>query len=118
MALLVSWLTVGVGLWLAHKLIPNFEVRGDWKSYAILALLLGVLQFLVGWLLYFVLGIVTLGLGFLFSFFTRLVVTAIVLKLVDALSGRLTVRGFFPAFLAAVVLALTGSAADLLLRAD
>ena len=116
MALLVSWITVGLGLWLADKVLPDFEISGDWKSYALVAALLGVLQFLLGWLIYVVLGIATLGLGFLFSFLTRLVVTAIVLLIVDKLSRRLTVRGFVPAFLAAVIIALTGSLVDFVLR--
>jgi putative membrane protein len=116
MALLISWITVAVGLWLADKLLSGFEINGDWKSYALVAALLGVLQFFLGWLLFVVLGIATLGFGFLFSFLTRLVVSAIMLLLVDKLSSRLNIRGFFPAFLAAIIIALTGSAVDFVLR--
>jgi putative membrane protein len=116
MALLISWVTVAVGLWLADKLLSGFEIAGDWKSYAVVAALLGVLQFFLGWLIFVVLGVATLGLGFLFSFLTRLVVSAIVLLIADKLSSRLNVRGFFPAFLAAIIIALTGSAADFVLR--
>jgi putative membrane protein len=114
MGLLVSWLTVALGLFLADKLIADFEVTGDWKSYLLLSAVLGVLHFLIGWFLYFVLGVLSLGLGFLFGFVTRLIVTAIVLRLVDLLSSRLKIRGFVPAFLAAVVLALTTSVVGLL----
>jgi putative membrane protein len=116
MALLVSWIAVAFGLWLADKLLPKFTITGDWKSYAIVAALLGVLQFLLGWLLYVVLGIATLGLGFLFGFITRLVVSAIVLLIADKLSRRLTIDGFVTALLASVVVSLTGSVADFLLR--
>jgi putative membrane protein len=116
LSLLIAWLTVAVGLWLADKLIPDFEVTGGWVSYAIVSALLGVLQFLIGWLLYVLLGVVSLGLGFLFSFVTRLIVSAIVLRLTGALSSRLKIGGFIPALLAAVILALTSSAADLLRR--
>ena len=116
MALLVSWIAVAIGLWLADKLLPNFTITGDWKSYAVVAALLGVLQFLLGWLIYVVLGIVTLGLGFLFGFITRLIVSAIVLLIADKPSKRLTIGGFVPALIASVIVALTGSAADLLLR--
>jgi uncharacterized membrane protein YvlD (DUF360 family) len=100
----------------ADKVLDGFRVEGDWKSYALIAALLGVLQFLLGWLIFVVLGIVTLGLGFLFSFVTRLVVSAIVLLIADRLSSRLVVRGFVPALLAAVIISLTGSAVDLVLR--
>jgi putative membrane protein len=113
MGLLISWITVAAGLWLADKLITDFEVTGDWKSYALLAAVLGVLEFFLGWLLYVILGVVSLGLGFLFGFVTRLIVTAIVLRIADVLSSRLTIRGFVPALLGAVVLALTGAVVDL-----
>jgi putative membrane protein len=117
MALLVSWLSVALGLWLSQKVVPNFRLEGDWKSYVLIAALLGVLQFLLGWLIYVLLGIATLGLGFLFGFLTRLAASAVVLLIADKLSRRLSIGGFLPAFLAAVVLALTGSAADFVLRA-
>jgi uncharacterized membrane protein YvlD (DUF360 family) len=107
---------VAVGLWLADKLLPDFDISGDWKSYALVAALLGVLQFCLGWLIFVVLGVATLGLGFVFSFVTRLVASAIVLWIADKLSSRLQIRGFLPAFFAAVIIALTNSAADFLLR--
>jgi uncharacterized membrane protein YvlD (DUF360 family) len=116
MALLVSWVVVAFALWLANRLVSGFEIAGDWKSFAIVAALLGVLQFLLGWLIYVVLGVLTLGLGFLFGFVTRLVVTALVLLLADKLSRRLTIGGFVPALLASIIVALTGSVADLVLR--
>jgi putative membrane protein len=116
MGLLISWLAVAVGLWLSDKFIPDFEVTGDWKSYALLAAILGVLEFLLGWLLFLILGVLSLGLGFLFAFVTRLVVTAIVLRLADLLSRRLTIRGFLPALFGAVIIALTSGAADMLRR--
>jgi putative membrane protein len=116
MGLLISWVTLALGLFIADKLIPNFELRGDWKSFALIAAVLGVLHFLIGWLIFVVLAIATLGLGLLFSFVTKLVVTAIVLKIVDALSRRLTIRGFLPAFLAALVLAATSGVVDWLRR--
>ena len=116
MALLISWLTVAAGLWLADKLITGFEVTGDWKSYVLLAAILGVLEFFLGWLLFVILGVVSLGLGFLFAFVTRLIASAIVLRIADLLSTRLTIRGFGPALLGAVVIALTSGAADKLQR--
>jgi putative membrane protein len=116
MALLLSWITVALGLWVADKLLGGFEVSGDWKSYALVAALLGVLQFLLGWLIYVVLGIATLGLGFLLSFVTRLIVSAVILLVADKLSRRLSIRGFVPALLAAIIISLTGSVVDLVLH--
>ncbi len=116
MGLIISWIAVAFGLWLATKLIPDFEVAGDWKSYAVVAAVFGVLNFFLGWLLFVILGVASLGLGFLFGFVTRLVVSAIVLKIADSVSSRLTIRGFVPALLGALVLALAGSLADFALR--
>jgi putative membrane protein len=116
MALLLSWVTVALGLWVADRLLGGFEVSGDWKSYALVAALLGVLQFLLGWLIYVVLGIATLGLGFLLSFVTRLIVSAVILLIADKLSRRLSIRGFVPALLAAIIISLTGSVVDLVLH--
>jgi putative membrane protein len=75
-----------------------------------------VLEFFLGWLLFVLLGIASLGLGFLFAFITRLVVSAVVLKIADSMSDRLTIRGFVPAVLGALVLALTSSVADFVLH--
>lgn len=112
MGLLITWVAVAFGLWLADKLVPNFELRGDWKSFVLIAAVVGVLNFLLGWLFYVILGIATLGLGFLFGFVTRLVVSAIVLKIADALSERFTIRGFVPALWGALLLALTSGLSD------
>ena len=116
LALLISWVTVAFGLWVADKLLGGFQISGDWKSYAVVAALLGVLQFLLGWLIFVVLGVATLGLGFVFSFVTRLVVSAIVLLIADKLSRRLSIQGFVPALLAAIIISLTGTVVDLVLR--
>jgi putative membrane protein len=64
---------------------------------------------LVGWLLFVIIGIGTLGLGFLLAFVTRWVVNAILLKVTDALTDRLTIRGFGPALLAALVMSVLGT---------
>ena len=50
MGLLITWITLALGLFVSDKLIPDFELRGDWKSYALIAAVLGVLHFLLGWL--------------------------------------------------------------------
>lgn len=114
MGLIITWVAAAFGLWIADKLVPHFELRGDWKSFALIAAVVGVLNFLLGWLIFVILGVATLGLGFLFGFVTRLVTSAIVLKIADALSDRFTIRGFVPALWGAVVLAVTGGLADFL----
>lgn len=116
MGLFVSWALVAVGLWIADKLVSDFEIAGDWKSYVLVAAVVGVINFFLGWLIYGILGIASLGLGFLFSTVTRVVTSAIVLKIADAMSSRFTIKGFLPALFAAIVLAVTSGLGDFLLN--
>lgn len=116
MGIVLSWLTVSLGLWVADKVLKDFRVEGGAGSYLLLGALVGVLHFLLGWLLFGVLAIATLGIGYLLGFLTRLVVTAIILKLADALSRRFTIRGFAPALLAAALMSLVSFGVDLLVR--
>ena len=51
-----------------------------------------------------------------FSFVGRLVATAIVLKLTDAMTDKLRVKTFGTAFVAALVMSVTGAVTELALR--
>lgn len=88
-------------LGLAYAL-PQVEVK-SFKTALFAALLIGILNATVGFLIRLPLNIVTLGL---LTFVVRLIVTAIIIKLVDLLMKGLTVRGFWPALLIAIVLAI------------
>jgi putative membrane protein len=116
MGLLLSWLTVSLGLWVADKVLPDFKIEGGVGSYLLIGAVVGVLHFLLGWILYVLLGLATLGIGFLLGFVTRLVVSAIVLKVADALSSRFTIRGFLPAVLAAALMSLVSLGVDWIVR--
>jgi len=110
--LLVSWLVLAAGLFVASRLLDGMSIRGGFVDVMVVAALFGVLHFFTYWLIFVVLGVSTLGLGFVFATVTRLVADAIVLKIADAFSSRLTVRSFGVAFVAAAILALVGAAAD------
>lgn len=114
--ILVSWLSVSLGLWVADKFLKDFRIEGGIGSYLLLGAVVGALHLLLGWFLFGVLVVVTLGIGYLVNFITRLVVTAIVLKLADALSQRFTIRGFLPAFYAAALMSLVSMGVDWVLR--
>jgi putative membrane protein len=114
MGLLISWLTVTLGLWVSHKVVSGFRITGSWVSFLLIGAVVGILHFLFGWFIYGALGIATLGIGFLLGFITRLFVTAIVLKLADWTSSRFKIRGFAPALVAACVLALISTGVDLM----
>lgn len=112
MQLLISWLTLSLGLWVSHAAIKGFTIEGGVGSFLLVGAIVGILHFLFGWFIFGVLGIATLGLAFLLGFITRLVVTALILKLAGAMSRRFAIDGFFPAFAAACVLSLVSLAVD------
>ncbi len=114
--LIVSWLVLALGVWVATLAISGVRVRGGVGSYLIIAAVFGLLNLFVGKVLFLFIGVGTLGLGFLFAFLTRLVVDALMLKLTDAVSDRLEVKSFGAAFLAALVMSGVGVAADWLLH--
>jgi uncharacterized membrane protein YvlD (DUF360 family) len=107
-AFLVSWALAAVALLLADRLFSGVRLEGDFATALAVAAGFSVLQFLLGWFLFGLLGIATLGIGFLFHFVTQLVSAALVLKLTSALSRRFTIDGFFPALGTAMLLAIAG----------
>ena len=108
MSILVSLLILSVSVWIAAVILPGITIKQFWDA-VVVSIIFGVVNFLFGWLLFFVLGLATLGLGFLFSFLTRLVVSALMLKLTDALTERLYVKNFGSAIGGAVVIALVST---------
>lgn len=111
MRMIVAWLSASLGLWVAAQLL-----RGVRLSSAADALWAGALLGLLNWALhgfvFVVLGIATLGLGFLFFFITTWIASALIILLTSKLSSRLHVDGF----LNAVVTALIVSAAGVVVR--
>lgn len=115
MEMLLSWLILAAAVWIAAVVLPGMKVRGG-ASVLLVAAIFGVLNFFLGWLLFVVIGIGTLGLGFLLAFLTRLVVDAVLLKLIDGLTTRLSIRGFGTALLAALIMAGVGTAGEYVLN--
>ncbi len=115
--LVVSWFFAAAALVLSDRLFKGVQLAGDFATALWVAACYSVLSFFLGWLIFGLLGIATLGIGFVFHFLTQLVAAAIVLKLTSALSSSLTIRGFLPALGAAMLLALGGELAHRLLVA-
>ncbi len=113
--MLKSWFIYSLAMWLTANFLPGFSVRGFWGAIKVAALF-GILNFLIGWFIYVVLGIASLGLGFLFAFVTRTLVNAILLKLTDAISDSLEIRGFIPAIVGALSISFIGGIAEALMR--
>lgn len=112
---LLSWLIQSAAVWVTAVVLPGFELRpGFWPAVRVAAVI-GILNFLLGKLLFIVLGISTLGLGFLFAFLTRWVVAAILLKLAAALSSSLRIVSFTRALLGALIISVVGTLLERLL---
>ncbi|MEN9577285.1 MAG: hypothetical protein RJA70_294 [Pseudomonadota bacterium] len=110
-ALLVTWALYSLAFALASALIPGVKLTGGFMGLVRVAALFGLLNWALAWLLSAVFIVVTLGLAWLFSIVTHTVVTAVLLKLTDALSDSLEVKSFWSALLAAIVMSLTVAAA-------
>jgi len=114
MNLLLVWLVWSFAIWITARFLSGFQVAG-FGDAIVVALVFGLINVFVGRLLFLVLGVTTLGLGFLFGFVTRWVVSAIVLEITDALTDRLTIRNFGTALLAAAIISFVGGVGEHLL---
>lgn len=114
-SLLVSWLVLAAIVWLTAKLLPGFSIEGLGGALMVAALF-GLLNVLIGWLLFVIIGIGTLGLGFILAFITRWLVDAILLKIVDSMTDRLTIKSFGRALLAALLMSGLGTLLEMGLR--
>lgn len=116
MNLLVSWVALTLAFWVASLLLPGFKIKGGVASHFVVSAVFGTLSFALGWALYAAIGIGTLGLGFLLSFVTRIVVAALLLLATDKLSDRLKIDRASTAFLAALVMSVIGTGAEAVLH--
>lgn len=108
MHLLLTWLVLAIAVWLTAAILPGFKVNGFWGAIKAAAVF-GTLNWLLGWLFFVMLGIVTLGIGFLLAFITRWIVMAVILRLSDKLSSSIQIDGFGTALLGALLMTALGS---------
>ena len=101
MRLLVHWILSALALLIVAHIVPGFYVSGLGGAL-IAALVIGLINATLGLLLKvitFPLAVLTLGLFWL-------VINALMLMVASALMKSFQVRGFWAAFLGAIVLAL------------
>ncbi len=104
MRLLLNWVLSALAVWIVSHVVPGISVSGPMAAL-IAALAIGFINATVGALLKiltFPLTLLTLGL---FWF----VINAAMLKLASALVPGFEVRGFFAAFVGAIVLSVVSS---------
>jgi putative membrane protein len=115
MQLLISWLSLSLALFVTSLLVPGFRIAGP-KGALVVGAVFGVLNWAIGWLLFGIIGISTLFIGFIFAFVTWWIVNAIILKITDALSDSLSIDRFSTALVASAVLSLVSAVERWLLR--
>jgi putative membrane protein len=113
--LILSWLILTLAVWVTAMVLPGFHVK-DFTSAIIVAAIFGLLNFLLGWLFFAVFAIATLGIALLLAFITRWIINAILLKLTDALTDRLSIDGFRWALIGALMMSLIGTLGEWLVR--
>lgn len=109
--LIISWLLSAVALLIAGRAFDGVKLKGDLGDALWVSAIFAVLSFFLHWFFFVLLGIATLGLGFVFHFVTRLLAAAIVLKITSALSSRIDIDGFAPAVGTAIFLAIASEVA-------
>jgi putative membrane protein len=97
-------LNAGV-LVLAARLMPSVKIK-SFGTAVLVALVIGILNATIGAILRFPLDLLTL---FLLSFFVRLIVLAIVIKIVDKFFSGFEVRNFTTAIILACIMSVAGS---------
>jgi putative membrane protein len=115
MSLILSWLILSFAFWLTAVILPGFHVKSP-GSAIIVAALFGILNFFLGWIFFTLFTIATLGLAWLFAFITRWIINAIILKLTDALTDRLTIDSFGWALGGALMMSLLGTLGEWVVR--
>jgi putative membrane protein len=115
MNLLLSWLILSLAVWLTAVILPGFHVKG-FGSAILVAALFGILNVLLGWLFFAVFTIATLGLAWVLAFITRWIINAIILKITDAMTDRLTIDGFGWALGGALMMSALGTVGEWLIR--
>jgi len=102
MRLLLNWLLSAISLLIVSKVVPGFEVHG-FKGALIAALVIGLVNATLGLFL----KLITLPLTFLTLGIFWWVINALMLMFASTLlAPDFVVRGFWPAFWGAIVLAL------------
>ena len=105
MEFIVNLLVSAGVLLLLEYIIPQIRVK-RFRTALWVAFLIAVFNATIGILLRFPLNLVSL---FLLQFVVRLIVTAIIIKIVDKLVGNFEVKGFWPALIIAIALAIAGT---------
>jgi putative membrane protein len=115
MSLILSWLILSLAVWVTDALLPGVHLKSP-KSALLVAAIFGLLNFLLGWLMFAVFAVATLGIAWLLAFITRWIINAILLVLTDKLTDHLKIDSFGWALAGALVMSLVGTLGEWVVR--
>lgn len=107
-SLLISWLILAFAVWATARLLPSVHLD-DFGDAIAVAAIFGLLNLVLGEILFWFFSFVTLGLAWLFAFVTRWIIDALMLKLTGGFLQGFRVDGFGSALLGALVMAGLGT---------
>jgi putative membrane protein len=102
--ILETLLNAGVLLGIAY-LWPKVHIK-NYVFAIVVALILGILNATIGFLIRVPLNFLTLGM---LTFIIRMVVSAFLLKVIDSFTDDLTIDGYLPAIVIAIAMAAASS---------
>ena len=111
MQMLLAWLVLSISVWVTAAILPGFSVVG-FAGALRAAAIFGILNWLLGRFIFVVLGIATLGIGFLLAFLTRWLVMALLLKFAAVLSSNFKIDNFGTAIVGALLISGIGTLAE------
>lgn len=115
MSIILSWLVLSLAVWATDALLPGFHLK-NFKSALLVAAIFGVLNFLLGWLMFAIFTVATLGIAWLLAFITRWIINAILLVITDKLTDHLKIDSFGWALAGAFVMSLVGTLGEWIVR--
>lgn len=102
--IIILLINAGILLGMAYVL-PSVTIK-NYVTAILVALVIGILNATVGWVIRGPINFLTLGF---LTFIVHLVVTALMIKLADKLFDDFDVKGFAPAVIIALVMAIVGA---------
>lgn len=110
---IVHVLVDAIVLLIAARMLSGVELKG-FKSAVIVAFVIGILSFLLSWLLTAILNIATLGILYFLGlgFITRVIAYAIIIEITDKMSSDFKTHGFGSSILLAVIMAIFSGIVD------
>lgn len=103
-------------LYFVAKMMTSVYIK-SFTTALWVALIIGILSLLIGWLITFVLNVATLGIFYFLGLgiITRTIANAVVIEIADQISDGFNTKGFLPSLWLAIIIAVVGSLVDLIL---